>query len=121
VDNQVNPKTGTLRIRGVFPNSPEVLAPGYFIRVRFPIGFPHRALLVSDRAIDTDQGQKIVYVVGQDNNVAVRPVRLGANHDGLRVIEEGLRPDELLIVTGLQHVRPGMTVEPKRVDMPTKK
>ena len=59
VDNQVNPQTGTLRLRGVFPNETEVLVPGYFVRVRLLIGQPHRALLVTERAIDTDQGQKI--------------------------------------------------------------
>src|SRR5947209_13429748 len=92
VDNQVNPKTGTLRLRGVFPNKDEALAPGYFARVRLPIGFLHRALLVSDRAIDTDQGQKILYVVNEKNEVISRPVRLGALHDGLRAITDGLKP-----------------------------
>jgi len=119
VDNQVNPRTGTLRSRGVFPNKDEALSPGYFARVRVPIGFPHQALLVSDRAIDSDQGQRVVYVVDKDNKVVSRPVRLGALHDGLRVIEDGLNPGERVIVTGLQQVRPGATVEPKLVDMPT--
>jgi membrane fusion protein, multidrug efflux system len=118
VDNQVNPKTGTLRVRGVFPNENEVLAPGYFVRVRVPIGFAHKALLVNERAIDTDQGQKILYVVNEKNEVTVRPVRLGAPHDGLRVIEVGVKPDERVIVIGLQQVRPGAIVEPKLVDMP---
>src|SRR5437870_2181752 len=80
VDNQVNPKTGTLRLRGVFPNKDEALSPGYFARVRVPIGFPHQALLVSDRALDTDQGQKIVYVVNEMTEVVSRPVRSGAFH-----------------------------------------
>jgi RND family efflux transporter MFP subunit len=118
VDNQVDPKTGTLRLRGVFPNRDEALSPGYFVRVRAPIGFPHQALLVSDRAIDTDQGQKIVYVVDRDNKVVSRPVRLGSLHDGLREITDGLKPGERVIVNGLQQVRPGVTVEPKLVDMP---
>jgi RND family efflux transporter MFP subunit len=118
VDNQVNPKTGTLRVRGVFPNKDEALAPGYFARVRVPIGFPHQALLVSDRAIDTDQGQKIVYVVDKDNKVVSRPVRLGALHDGLREITEGVKPRERVVVNGLQQVRPGITVEPNLIDMP---
>src|SRR5439155_17977184 len=118
VDNQVNPRTGTLRLRGVFPNKNEVLAPGYFARVRVPIGQPHRALLITDRALDTDQGQKIVYVVNDKNEVVSRPVRLGALHDGLREITDGLKPGERVIVTGLQQVRPGLTVEPKVVDMP---
>ncbi len=118
VDNQVNPKTGTLRIRGVFPNADEFLAPGYFARVRVPIGFPHDALLISDRAIDSDQGQKIVYVVDESNKVAVRPIRLGDLHDGLRVVEDGLKAGERILVTGLQQVRPGQIVEPTLVKMP---
>jgi RND family efflux transporter MFP subunit len=119
VDNQVNPKTGTMRLRGVFPNKDQVLTPGLFARVRAPIGRPHKALLVSDRALDTDQGQKIVYVVDSDNKVVSRPVRLGALHDGLREITDGVKPGERVIVNGLQQVRPGVTVEPKLVDMPT--
>jgi RND family efflux transporter MFP subunit len=118
VDNQVNAKTGTLRVRAVFPNKDEVLTPGYFARVRVPVSPPHRAVLVTDRALDNDQGQKVVYVVSDKNEVASRPVRVGQLHDGLRAIEEGLKPGERVIVNGLQHVRPGLTVEPKLVDMP---
>jgi RND family efflux transporter MFP subunit len=117
-ENQVNPKTGTLRVRGVFPNKYEALSPGFFARVRLPIGAAHRALLVTDRAIDTDQGQKVLYVVNPKNEVISRAVRLGALHDGLREITAGLEAGERVIVTGLQQVRPGLTVEPKLVDMP---
>jgi RND family efflux transporter MFP subunit len=118
VDNQVNPKTGTLRVRGVFPNKDEALSPGFFARVRVPIGRAHRALLVTDRAIDNDQGQKVLYVVNEKNEVVSRPVRLGALHDSLREIEGGLKPGERVVVNGLQQVRPGLTVEPKLVDNP---
>ncbi len=121
VDNQVNPKTGTLRVRGVFPNKDETLSAGFFARVRVPLGPPHQALLVSDRALDSDQGQKILYVVNDKNEVVSRPVRVGALHDGLRAIEDGLKPGERVIVNGLQLVRPGITVEPKLVDMPSDK
>ena len=120
VDNQVNPKVGTLRLRGVFPNKDEALSPGYFVRVRVPIGHPHKALLISDRAVDADQGQKIVYVAGQDKKVAIRPIRLGSLHDGLRAVEEGLTPDERVIVTGLQQVRPGMVVAANVIEMPAR-
>jgi RND family efflux transporter MFP subunit len=119
VDNQVNPKTGTIRLRGVFPNKEQVLLPGFFGRIRVSIGRAHSALLVSDRALDADQGQKVVYVVNDKNEVVSRPVRLGALHDGLREITEGLKPGEKVIVNGLQQVRPGIIVEPKVVDMPT--
>jgi len=118
VDNQINPRTGTLRLRGVFPNKEEVLSPGLFARVRVPIGEPHQALLVNERAIDTDQGQKIVYLVNEKNQVTLRPVRLGALHDGLRAIEAGLKPSDRVIIVGLQQVRPGAVVEPQLVTMP---
>jgi RND family efflux transporter MFP subunit len=118
VDNKVNPKTGTGRLRGVFPNKEQVLLPGLFGRVRVPIGRAHPALLVSDRALDTDQDQKVLYVVNGKNEVVSRPVRLGALHDGLREITDGLKPGERVIVNGLQQVRPGATVEPKLVEMP---
>jgi RND family efflux transporter MFP subunit len=121
IDNQVNPRTGTLKVRGVFPNKDEALSPGYFARVRVPISAPHQALLVTERALDTDQGQKVLYVVNEKNEVVSRPVRLGALHDGLREITEGLKPGERVIVNGLQQVRPGLTVEPNLVDMPAKK
>jgi RND family efflux transporter MFP subunit len=118
VDNQINPKTGTLRVRGVFAQKDDVLSPGLFVRVRVPIGEPHQALLVTERAIDTDQGQKILYVVNEKNEVATRPIRTGDVHDGQRVIKDGIKPDERVIVSGLQNVRPGMKVEPKLVEMP---
>jgi RND family efflux transporter MFP subunit len=118
IDNQINPKTGTQRFRGTFPNKDDVLVPGLFARVRMPISAPHQALLVTDRAIDTDQGQKIVYTVNDKNEVVSRPIRAGLLHDGLREIEDGLKPGERVIVNGLQMVRPGITVETQIVDMP---
>src|SRR5262249_32951993 len=87
VDNQVDPGTGTLRTRGVFDNQAGMLTPGLFVRVRVLLGSPHRAVLVTDRAVDTDQGQKVLYVVGADNVVEKRPARLGRLHDGLREIQ----------------------------------
>jgi RND family efflux transporter MFP subunit len=119
-DNQVNPRTGTLRVRGVFPNKDEALSPGFFARVRVPIGRSHQALLVSDRAIDTDQGEKVLYIVNKKHEVLSRPVRMGALHDGLREITGGLKPSEQVIVSGLQQVRPGITVVPKLLDMPVR-
>lgn len=118
VDNQVNPKTGTLRLRGVFRNADESLAPGLFGRVRVPIGQPHDALLVNDRAIDSDQGQKILYVLNEKNEVTTRAIRVGALHNGLREITDGLQPRDRVVVAGLQRTRQGVTVEPKLVAMP---
>src|SRR5204863_238501 len=82
-----------------------------YTKVRTPIGRPHKALLVNERALDTDQGQKILYVVNEKNTVVSRPVRVGALHNGLREIVNGLKADERVIVNGLQQVRPGVTVE----------
>lgn len=119
VDNQVNPKTGTLRARGVFPNKDEALVPGLFTHVRVGIGEPHEALLITERAIQTDLGQKVVYVVDEQDRVVSRPIELGARHDGLRAIESGLNTSDRVIVRGLQRVRPGATVEPREVEMPS--
>ena len=112
-DNRVNPATGSLAIRLVFPNDDNALVPGLFARVRIPVSAPSPALLVSERAIGTDQSQKFVFAVGADNTVAYRTVKLGAVIDGKRVVREGLQPGETIIVNGLQRVRPGMTVAPE--------
>ena len=118
VDNQVSPRTGTIRLRGVFPNKDQLLLPGFFARVRSPVGRPHKALLVNERALDTDQGQKLLYVVNEKNEVVPRPVKLGVLQDGLREITDGILPTARVIVTGLQQIRPGMIVDPTLVEMP---
>src|SRR5262245_15032928 len=107
-DNKVDPTTGSLWVRGVFDNKDRFLSPGLFVRVRVPIGQPHDALLVPERALGTDQGRKFVYVVNSRNEVEYRPVKPGPLHEGLRVIEQGLAADERVIVSGLQRVRPGV-------------
>ncbi len=112
-DNRVNPATGSLVVRLVFPNDDNALVPGLFARVRIPVSAPSPALLVSERAIGTDQSQKFVFAVGADNTVAYRTVKLGAVIDGKRVVREGLKSGETIIVNGLQRVRPGMTVAPE--------
>jgi RND family efflux transporter MFP subunit len=112
-DNRVNPTTGSLAVRLVFPNDDNALIPGLFARVRIPVSAPTSALLISERAIGTDQSQKFVFAVGADNTVAYRTVKLGAVIDGKRVIREGLQPGDTIIVNGLQRVRPGMTVAPE--------
>jgi multidrug efflux system membrane fusion protein len=125
VNNQINPGTGSIIARGVFANpKPEngvrLLTPGMFVRVRLPIGPPHPALLVIDRAIGSDQGIKYVYVVDEKNQVQSRRVTTGAlQDDGLRVIASGLKPDEWVVVGGLQQVRPHATVQTEKVEMPS--
>jgi RND family efflux transporter MFP subunit len=112
-DNKIDRNTGTLRTRGVFDNAKEYLTPGLFVRVRTPFGAPHRALLVNERAIGTDQRQKYLLTVDKHDVVEYRRVKVGRLLDGLRVIESGLKPDDLVIVNGLQRARPGSTVQPK--------
>ncbi|SRR5579885_3039179 len=125
INNVVNPSTGTIAVRGVFPNpKPEngarLLTPGMFVRIRLPIGQPHPALLVIDRAVGSDQGLKFVYVVDKDNKVQYRRVSTGPlQDDGLRVIESGLQKDDWVITGGLLQVRPRMEVQPDQVPMPT--
>jgi RND family efflux transporter MFP subunit len=122
LDNRVNAETGTMRVRGVFPNpKPErgerVIEAGLFARVRVPISKPKMALCINERAISTDQGQKFVYVVDSKNEVEFRPITLGAMHGGLRVVSEGLSAGDKVIIDGLQRVRPGSVVSPKPGDM----
>ncbi|MEJ1974361.1 MAG: efflux RND transporter periplasmic adaptor subunit [Lacunisphaera sp.] len=112
-DNRVNPATGSLVLRMIFPNPDDALVPGLFARVRVPVSAPTETLLVSERAIGTDQSQKFVLAVDKDNVVAYRTVRLGAFANGKRVVRDGLHAGDQIIVNGLQHVRPGMTVAPE--------
>lgn len=112
-DNRVNPATGSLMVRMVFPNSDGALLPGLYARVRVPISAPERALLISERAIGTDQGQKFVLALEQNNTVAYRTVQLGAEFNDKRVVRSGLKPGDRIVVNGLQRVRPGMAVTPE--------
>ena len=119
VDNRVDPTTGTLRARGVFPNADHSLSPGFFARLRVPGSGKYPALLIPDRALGSDQSQKFVYVVNAEKKVEYRPVKIGPMIDGLRVVEEGLKPDEQVIVEGLMRVRPGVVVDAKPWEVPT--
>ena len=113
VDNRMDPLTGTIRLRGVFDNPQRLLPPGLFVRIHMPIGVPHESVLLSERALGSNQGQKFVYVVDDANKVSERRVEVGALHDGLRVITSGLKAGERVVLDGLQQVRPGMTVTPQ--------
>jgi RND family efflux transporter MFP subunit len=104
--------TGTRNLRAVFPDPDHKLLAGQFVTIRVPIGQGHAAALIPESAVGSDQGNKYVYVVDADNKVQSRPVTLGNLHGGLIEVTSGLTGDERLIVTGLQRVRPGMTVDP---------
>jgi multidrug efflux system membrane fusion protein len=112
LDNRLDVSTGTLRGRAVIPNKDYSILPGQFGRVRLIGSSPYEALLLPDAAIATDQSRKIVFVVKDDDTVEARPVTLGPLDDGLRVIREGLKPEDRVIVDGLQRARVGAKVSP---------
>jgi RND family efflux transporter MFP subunit len=117
VGNQFDPSTGTITVRGVFPNKDRALSPGLFAHIRVLLGEPRKALLVNDRALGTNQGRKFLYVVNEKNKVEYRPVTIGALHYGLREVTDGLKPGERVVINGLLRVRLGVTVEPKPGEM----
>ena len=118
VDNRVDPTTGTLRARGVFPNEAGVMTPGLFGRLRVPGSPAYRALLVAQSAIQADQGQSYVLTVDAENTVKITPVKLGATFGPLRAIVSGLTGEESVIVNGLLRARPGGKVTPTPGPMP---
>ena len=117
IDNQVDAKSGTIRVRAAFDNRDGSLIPGQFARIRMGQPKPARVLLVSERAVGTDQDKKFVLVVGAGDKAEYREVALGAPVDGLRVVRNGLKAGERIVVNGLQRVRPGAVVQPQPVEM----
>ena len=119
VDNRVDPNTGTIRARGVFPNKNGELTPGFFGRIRVPGSGRYDALLVSDTAIGTDQSQRTLLVVDPKTDVVeFRPVKVGPLFGGLRVVTDGLKPGEWVITNGAMKARPGAPVKPTLAPMP---
>jgi len=117
VDNRLDTTSGTIRVRAIFDNPDGRLVPGLYARIRLGAGTPREAVLIDDRAIGTDQDKRFVLVVDAANKTAYREVRLGNLHDGLRIVEDGLKPGERIVVNGLQRVRPGDPVTPHPVAM----
>jgi membrane fusion protein, multidrug efflux system len=117
IDNQVDAKNGTVRVRAVFDNPDGALMPGQFARLRMGRAKTEPALLVNERAVGTDQNKRFVMVVGADSKAEYREVALGASVDGLRVVTSGLKAGERIIVNGLQRVRPGALIAPQAVQM----
>ena len=105
--------TGTIQVRGVWPNPDGLLFPGLFVRIRVPTLLLEGALLVNERAIGTDLGGKFLLIVGDGDVVELRHVELGRLEEGMRVILAGLEPGERYIINGLQRARPGLPVTPK--------
>lgn len=117
VDNRLDPTTGTIQVRAVFENPlPErgqrALQPGYFARVRVPGGSDYDAFVVDDKAVQSDQAQKIVYVVNEQNIVMPRPIEVGPVINGKRVVRSGLTEKDRIIVNGMAKIGPGMPVHP---------
>ncbi len=110
VDNQLDPQTGTIRVRAVVSNKDRVFTPGLFARIKLVGSAEYRATLVLDRAVGTDQDKRFVLVVGPDGSVEYRQVELGRTTDGLRIVKSGLQAGERIVIDGMQRVRPGMKV-----------
>ncbi|MFG1229162.1 efflux RND transporter periplasmic adaptor subunit [Xanthobacter wiegelii] len=113
LNNVVDRETGTIRGRAVFDNKDGLFRPGMFARLRLQSSDPYQALVVPDVAIGTEQVKKFVYVVGPENKVSQKFVTLGPLQGDMRVIREGLGPDDKVVVNGLMRVRPGVTVTPQ--------
>jgi multidrug efflux system membrane fusion protein len=113
VDNGLDPSSGTIRVRAVFDNTDGRLLPGLYARIHVGSGAARPAVLVDEAAIGTDQDKRFVLVLDEHNKTAYRQVTLGASQAGRRVIEQGLTPGERIVVSGLQHVRPGDPVSPR--------
>ncbi|AIL61413.1 multidrug efflux RND transporter periplasmic adaptor subunit MexE [Pseudomonas alkylphenolica] len=117
VDNQVNPKTGTIRGRAVFDNSDGQFTPGLYARLKLVGSATYSAVLINDEAVGTDLGKKFVLVMDKDNKAAYRAVELGPKLEGLRIVRSGLSKEDRIVVKGLQRVRPGSPVDPQDTPM----
>jgi RND family efflux transporter MFP subunit len=113
-DNRLDPNTGSILLRAVFSNDDGRIVPGLFARIRVPLSERYPALLVTERAIGTDQAQKYVLTVTTTNTVAYQAVTLGPEVDGKRIVRSGLQAGEKIIVNGIERVRPGMPVTPQQ-------
>ncbi len=114
-DNKLDPSTGSILLRTVFPNTDGRIVPGLFARIRIPGSAKYKALLVDERAIGTDQAEKFVLVLTSTNTVEYRQVKIGPAVHGERIVRSGLRAGEKIVVSGLQRARPGMPVTPQEV------
>jgi multidrug efflux system membrane fusion protein len=117
VDNQLDAHSGTIRARAVFDNRDGQFTPGLFARIKLVSRDAYDAVLIDERAIGTDLGKKFVLVLKPDDTLEYRSIELGADVDGLRVVQQGLRADDVIVVNGLQHVTPGIKVRPTLVSM----
>ncbi len=118
IDNNLNTTSGTIRVRATFDNPKGVMLPGLYARIRLGGGQPRAAILISPTAIGVDQDKRFVVVVDAKNQTAYREVKLGAQQDGLQIINSGLQVGDRIVVNGLQRIRPGDPVKPHLIAMP---
>ena len=117
IDNQVDARSSTIHVRAVFDNKDGLFTPGLFARIKLVANDSHEAILIDERAVGNDLGKKFVLVLKPDDVLEYRSVTLGTRIDGLRVVEDGLQPDDTIVVNGLQHVAAGAKVQATRVAM----
>lgn len=117
IDNQVDARSGTVRVRAIFDNKDGRLIPGQFVRLQMGQPKTERAMMINERAVGTDQNKKYVMVVNKENKAEYREVSLGVAVDGLRVVTAGLKPGEQIVVKGMQRIRPGAPVAPEVIAM----
>ncbi|MGB6009194.1 efflux RND transporter periplasmic adaptor subunit [Castellaniella sp.] len=115
LDNSLDPRTGTIRVRALFDNPDGLLRPGLYAKIRLGAGAPHDAVLLQEKAIGTDQAKRFVMIVDKANKAAYREVTLGAGREGWRVVRSGLAAGDRVVVNGIQRIRPGDTVAPTPV------
>jgi multidrug efflux system membrane fusion protein len=126
INNQVDSLTGTITVRGVFPNPKDpktgirLMSPGMFVRIHLPVSKPYKALLVAQKVVQTDQGLKNLFIIDENDKIQYRRVDPGAvQPDSLQVILKGTEPKDRVALTNLQFIRPDMKVAPEEVPMPT--
>jgi multidrug efflux system membrane fusion protein len=119
VDNQIDQQTGTIRVRARFDNSAQQLIPGLFARVKLASSNSYEGILIDNKAIGTDLNNKYVLVVDDQNTLQYRPITLGETLHGLRIVTQGLAPNDVIVINGLQRVRPAMQIQPKMSNMTT--
>lgn len=117
VDNQLNPATGTIHARCVFPNEDRLMSPGFFARVRIPGSGEYDGLLIRDSAVGDDQGSSYVWVLDAEDKAVYRSIKLGPLLDGMRVVRSGLKADDRVVALGLMSVRNGVKVKASTVEM----
>ena len=117
VDNQLDVHTGTIRARAVLENKQGQFTPGMFARIQLLGSSEYDAILIEDRAVGTDQSQSFVLVLGPENKLEYRAIQPGRIVEGMRIVRQGLKPDDVVVVSGLQRVRPGAQVKPNMTTM----